>query len=1831
MPITSNWSASLRRKFQCLGLALAIVSNALSQYHHHNPWQLIKLSIGLFHLVGLASPDTTPLLRGSALPATPHSLAPNASDNQHDKRTTSSPSPPCHLPSSTAANLLPTASSCSLPLVIATSPSDPRQDNRLPSTNHALIDRTPFPSPNEIDPPSNAISPSSNGSIPLATSPLRRCAGGHITSRRHHIFMFLLLLFIHCQHCSTLTIRTCPTTSSSFINSTMVSKQIIRKNTSSANKATPPRKTSVAISNKASYSSSKAKIQTKLVTSAKTKSPAVTTGISYAQVTASPPRQLFKNSPPEETVTDVSMKEVTGTVDSPPPETEAPTQNGSPPSPKNTAAARYHQKVKSGSLGIDATARSEAKANSYPVFSPEPLPPKTAEEVAAAPRPFQKTQDDNQPKIDSPPRASKLNASASDFSPAAETKSSVPSEIDLTSCASGSSDSDDVVSVTKNATISYAESRKARLEKIEVYSSDDSTAPSTTVLSSDSTSCSDPSMKADIAKLDAASSRLKSFQANNTSPTLPTTSTPSKTSTSPSTTKPTPQNSSTKSVNFGSTVKTSDGTGQPVPRSTTNQPQVTGGSFFRPKLFNPTPKPSEINNHPNPSTNTNSPNATSHTQPTSTSNLPSSAAIPSNQATTTTPISSPTSSSSPPTPPQYDPPPRTYARKNAVNTVFYYSGRAIEDKLIQLCRKSTDLLNCPSHHIFSPFSLTFNENKTEMHIVNGNNEFCGVMGPKPSSVLPGSEHYLPLDKYKVKSDWITSFHYSIMTIAQYLQILAWADDNSESSPAHFCQSPFRLETDDSNCLVLLNKDSTVVTSLPYPATIDDPTKPWDYPLDKMDTTDEFTTTADDMDTSHEQLTPAPHTQAPASTPTQPSPPTAPSNKPPGTVPKYKKRQPTLHHFGTPPTKAPTTLTPPAATKPSSTSPATQALHATQSPTNQAFNATQPPVVQPTVTQAFHATQPPPAHTPTSHAPTSNNPTVSTHAQVSPSASSSPPNTTTPSLPLPPSNLKQSSFSTPSQNHLPPIQVTPVSKSLLEGLGDTPINKSGEKLYVVLKVPPVHNEHPCVFLHAGVRVFAEIAARFDPSLELHPLFSKDAKIVPILANNPHAFPVDYEHLLPYIDVPNERSMTLATGNYPSGEKRKQGAVYCTLSIKSHIDPKFLVKMLIPVLDRRNMSLTVKPLQRVRTVTHWALGAASADCDPDGILMILKMAMEEELSRAHPNSKLAMIDEVPDCAVVMKVLRIPSFSKNNSVTKLESYSTSLRRAPHIECPQYASDDMDVILRAVENSRILQNRLGCRTHVLFLDQDRLNKAGKAELHNKIEGHMGWAANVASCEAPEIINLFRKVPVQMAPRSDGTKPNRPWKFTSVHREITSFMGDDGKQLIQSMAPILSGPKEGYTTLIFRNCEAAEAFAISFSRNPTAFIFHVLTKEKGYREDAVINLLKSCDLVARGKVSATTWDSEYWTVDSPYASISDTFVDDLANDGYVLTDKDKVSTPTVSTIVATADVAMLQAHLGKHMKDDATLATTDGVSVLSDATHATQGDSSVRSTNTQDFHRNLESQCIAAAQAMESAAAARWSAPPTAGSHQGSNQPTSSAAPTHPATPLPPHHSSPPSPSTTPVTASSTAPPSSTTAPPGPSPSNAPTTSTSNQASNVVLADRDRASHHTTAPAGTDLQNCYDGLAPPPPQPTQAPPAPASSHSPSATDTKTTQSTPGSHAPNFTPPPTHAPPGAPSTSSTNHNELPNGSDPTLISTFPSFSPPEISAPAASSTNHTTLPPSHQVNTSVTQPSNGTSSAATHISGVATGEPASITLRGLGNNPSVPDTVEGAGGPRGPQ
>lgn len=213
--------------------------------------------------------------------------------------------------------------------------------------------------------------------------------------------------------------------------------------------------------------------------------------------------------------------------------------------------------------------------------------------------------------------------------------------------------------------------------------------------------------------------------------------------------------------------------------------------------------------------------------------------------------------------------------------------------------------------------------------------------------------------------------------------------------------------------------------------------------------------------------------------------------------------------------------------------------------------------------------------------------------------------------------------------------------------------------------------------------------------------------------------------------------------------------------------------------RRMSLSIKPLQRVRSATSWFLGAIPTLICPKGLADRITWCLEQEIAKSKPHSKIYDINQVPEFVLTNRVARLPNNPKNssNDATTLENYDSFLRRAFHAETSEYELLELNDLLMAAERSKILQEKICPRMHVCFIGREGYNPDPIA-LSNKIEAHMGFSANVSSLVIRNLVDPYRKVQVVMAPNEDGSIPSPRVKYTSVFRELMNFVDDDNKPI---------------------------------------------------------------------------------------------------------------------------------------------------------------------------------------------------------------------------------------------------------------------------------------------------------------------------------------------------------------------------------------------------------------------------------------------------------------------
>ena len=436
---------------------------------------------------------------------------------------------------------------------------------------------------------------------------------------------------------------------------------------------------------------------------------------------------------------------------------------------------------------------------------------------------------------------------------------------------------------------------------------------------------------------------------------------------------------------------------------------------------------------------------------------------------------------------------------------------------------------------------------------------------------------------------------------------------------------------------------------------------------------------------------------------------------------------------------------------------------------------------------------------------------------------------------------------------------------------------------------------------------------------------------------------------------------------------------------------------PILDKLDIQLSLKTLQHLRCSIDYAIIGLSTAADVTGVTELLQEAFEQEIKDGL-NSKgpISKVDAVPPFVLVKRQLRLFSVKKwaDLNLTNLEVYDRTLRLAFHLQTSTLHKATWDVLIHAVEQSKILQKLLGAKAHFVVIPMGNVGEASRIVFHRKAEAHMAYQANTASMELGEFRFLQRKVKVVMAPTHDAegkdVTPPPPFKYTSLHRELMRLTTSDGRQLLDSLIPIRSGPNTGMVMAIFRQHAESEAIICAIARSPTAWLGHVLSSVMGYSIDACVDpLLRSCDDDSRLVWKNTTWDADTWTVVTPFATIGDTFADSIADDGYFLPNSCIVNVPKASTQIAIDDMERVKLALG--LQDDMTLGTRDGVSC---ATHTTTGDGSLRSITSLELNRNFKQKCADEAREREKKARQRFSGKSGQTAQQGEPAPSKASGP---------------------------------------------------------------------------------------------------------------------------------------------------------------------------------------------------------------------------------------------
>jgi hypothetical protein len=322
---------------------------------------------------------------------------------------------------------------------------------------------------------------------------------------------------------------------------------------------------------------------------------------------------------------------------------------------------------------------------------------------------------------------------------------------------------------------------------------------------------------------------------------------------------------------------------------------------------------------------------------------------------------------------------------------------------------------------------------------------------------------------------------------------------------------------------------------------------------------------------------------------------------------------------------------------------------------------------------------------------------------------------------PRSALKTSKYQSAPHNEIPSND-QPISFSTM-GAG-VPINTSDEFVYADLVLPaPSEDEHPTDACLRKFHQTLEVIRQFDQSFRLLSLWDNCSIYTVATQHKPRTFTSSQE----WIDVPNVRTLMTPRGTDEKGQKRRASKQYGTILFHSKVDSEFLVNTISPILDKMEVQLSIKSLQHLRCNIDFAIIGVSTSADIGGVTETVKEVFEREI-REGVNSKgpISKIDEVPPFVIVKRQLRLLSMKKFSdlNLTNLELYDRTLRQAFHLQTSASHKSTWEVLIYAVEQSKLLQKLLGVNAHFVALPKGNEGEATRIVFHRKVEAHMAYQA---------------------------------------------------------------------------------------------------------------------------------------------------------------------------------------------------------------------------------------------------------------------------------------------------------------------------------------------------------------------------------------------------------------------------------------------------------------------------------------------------------------------------
>ena len=531
---------------------------------------------------------------------------------------------------------------------------------------------------------------------------------------------------------------------------------------------------------------------------------------------------------------------------------------------------------------------------------------------------------------------------------------------------------------------------------------------------------------------------------------------------------------------------------------------------------------------------------------------------------------------------------------------------------------------------------------------------------------------------------------------------------------------------------------------------------------------------------------------------------------------------------------------------------------------------------------------------------------------------------------------------------------------------------GDKTYVQIGFLPKDGVHPTAVALEGFREVLLMCQRVDSSFTLHPVHNNSGR-EPLLTTKKN-FPSIFAELAQYYSVQNSWDTVAARGSDQNGKQKVQRGLYGSSLFSSSMDPTFVQNCVRGDLDSMGISFSIKQIQGLESRSDMAIISCHVDVDPEGLKQALiphLWAAEVSMWKNNLNLKFKSKPQ-PDFIITLKGAKEPKMMKENQKkNSIAQFEASVKRIFMIEMPSTSIFRMKPVFKLLESSGILRKVCGRKCHLINIGMSGPRCEATRQLHTrKLKCHIGYNLKYASVKIFELENPGALVEVQMEDKDTA----KPYFETNMRKEFMHLQLPDTRFAIEQVVPTVRNTEEGTCVIVYKKDPAIQNLVDKFKVFPAAWSYWYLKKVRRYN-DACVNrlMLAAFSDGCLAEAMDSTWCDESWLVQTPHATVADTYLLDHMEDGIdidqldmsqMLEDKAGIDKENDDAVTRVTEMYRIK-------EGDDTMHSNSGASAKTGATGTTGGDNrSIRSVTSTDVKTNYKRNAAALAQTRGTVAA---------------------------------------------------------------------------------------------------------------------------------------------------------------------------------------------------------------------------------------------------------------------